>query len=44
MTLFIFLGDMLVMAFMVGIAIWFTNKNNDEHISFIARIPLEDDE
>jgi len=44
MTLFIFLGDMLVMAFMVGLAIWFSNKANDEQIAQIAQIPLLDDE
>ena len=44
MTLFIFVGDMLVMAFMVGVAIWFTNKGNSAEIEGIARIPLEDDD
>lgn len=44
MTLFIFLGDMLVMAFMIGVAIWASSKNNDEQIAEAARIPLEDEE
>jgi len=44
MTAFIFIGDMLVTAFMIGVAIWFSNKSNDEQISHIARIPLEDEE
>lgn len=44
MTMFIFLGDMLVMAFMIGLAIWFTNKGNDEQIDAAARIPLEDED
>ncbi len=44
MTLFIFIGDMLVMAFMIGLAIGFTNKGNDEQISEAARIPLEDED
>ena len=43
MTMFIFLGDMAVMAFMVGLAIWFTNRDNDEQIEEAARIPLEDE-
>jgi cbb3-type cytochrome oxidase subunit 3 len=44
MTMFIFLGDMAVMAFMIGLAIWFTNKSNDEQINQAARIPLEDED
>lgn len=44
MTFFIFFGDMLVMAFMIGVAIWFSSKSNDEEISHIARIPLEDED
>ena len=43
MTLFIFIGDMLVMAFMVGLAIWVLNHDNDENIDRTARIPLEDE-
>ena len=41
MTMFIFLGDMLVMAFMIGVAIWFFSKSNDEEDNAAARIPLE---
>lgn len=44
MTLFIFIGDMLVMAFMIGLAIWVANKSNDEQIAKAARIPLEDED
>ena len=44
MTMFIFLGDMLVMGFMVGVAIWFTSRGNDEQIAKAARIPLEDED
>lgn len=43
MTMFIFIGDMVVMAFMVGLAIWLTNKDNDAQIDEAARIPLEDE-
>lgn len=44
MTMFIFIGDMVVMAFMIGLAIWFTNSENDAQISEAARIPLEDED
>jgi hypothetical protein len=44
MTTFIFVGDMLVMAFMVGVAIWFGTEGNSEEINKIARIPLEDED
>ena len=44
MTLFIFVGDMLVMGFMIGLAIWFSNSSNDDSIAEIARIPLIDEE
>lgn len=43
MTLFIFIGDMLVMGFMVGLAIWCGTRGNSEEIKQIARIPLDDD-
>lgn len=43
MTWFIFAGDMLVMAFMIGIAIWLGNRENDESIAEAAAIPLEDE-
>tara|TARA_B110000037_G_scaffold221321_1_gene291904 strand:- start:1018 stop:1233 length:216 start_codon:yes stop_codon:yes gene_type:complete len=44
MTLFIFVGDMLVMAFMVGVAIWFGASGNSESALAAARIPLEDED
>lgn len=43
MTLFIFLGDMLVMAFMIGVAIWFGTRGKAEASVAAARIPLEDE-
>ena len=43
MTMFIFFGDMVVMAFMIGLAVWFTYKGNDAEIDEVARIPLEDE-
>ncbi len=44
MTLFLFFGDMLVMAFMIGLAIWFINRADDSAIDETARIPLEDEQ
>jgi hypothetical protein len=41
--MFIFIGDMMVMAFMVGLAIWVGSKGNNAEIDRIARIPLEDE-
>lgn len=43
MTYFIFAGDMLVMAFMIGLAIWVVNRNDDVDIDKAARIPLDDE-
>lgn len=44
MTMFIFIGDMLVMGFMIGLAVWVLNKGNDEQMNEAARIPLEDED
>lgn len=44
MTMFIFLGDMAVMAFMIGVAIWFSTSKNDPEVSRAACIPLEDED
>jgi cbb3-type cytochrome oxidase subunit 3 len=44
MTLFIFFGDMLVMAFMIGVAVWSFSSANDEQMAHCARIPLEDED
>ena len=43
MTYLIFIGDMLVMAFMVALVVWLSVRANDERIAAAARIPLEDD-
>ncbi len=43
MTMFIFLGDMLVMAFMIGVAIWFGTRGASAEFKDIAAIPLNDD-
>ena len=44
MTAFIFLGDMLVMAFMAGLAAWILYPGEAESLDEIARIPLEDED
>jgi cbb3-type cytochrome oxidase subunit 3 len=44
MTYFLFAGDMLVMAFMAGLAIWVFMRSSDESMDEAARIPLEDEE
>lgn len=43
MTVFIFIGDMLVMLFMVGLVLWVTTKESLQTSQDHARIPLEDD-
>ena len=44
MTVFIFVGDMLVMALMIGLAIWVGTRDESADISKIARLPLEDED
>ena len=43
MTWFIFIGDMLVMLFMVVLAAWVFYRSADDVIDRSARIPLEDE-
>ena len=43
MTWFIFLGDMLIMLFMVVLAVWALWRSSDGAIEQAARIPLEDE-
>ena len=43
MTWFIFIGDMLVMLFMVVLATWVFYRGADDAIDLAARIPLEDE-
>lgn len=43
MTTFIFLGDLLVMLFMVLLVIWVTCYESEENLDSAARIPLEDE-
>lgn len=44
MTWFIFIGDMLVMLFMVIVAAWVFYRSTDEFIDRSARIPLDDEQ
>ena len=44
MTYFIFAGDMLIMAFMIGVVIWVSMKSSEKKINKAARIPLEDED
>lgn len=44
MTWFIFVGDMLVMAFMIALVVWVSIRSTRERLDGAARIPLEDEE
>ncbi len=43
MTYFLFVGDMLVMAFMIGVVVWVSLRSNSKSIEDAARIPLDDE-
>ena len=43
MTYLIFIGDMLVMAFMTVLVVWASVRTNDKRLESAARIPLEDE-
>ena len=43
MTYFIFAGDMLVMAFMMGVVVWVYLTSSRESLEEASRIPLEDE-
>lgn len=43
MTWFIFVGDMLVMAFMIVVVVWVSLRSTRERLDDAARIPLEDE-
>ena len=44
MAYLIFGGDMLVSAFMVGLVMWLSVRENDERIGAAARLPLDDED
>ena len=43
MTLLIFLGDLLVMAFMVVLVVWVSLNTTKDKLDTAARIPLDDE-
>jgi cbb3-type cytochrome oxidase subunit 3 len=43
-TWFIFVGDMLVMAFMIALVVWVSIRATRERLDDAARIPLEDEQ
>jgi cbb3-type cytochrome oxidase subunit 3 len=44
MTLLIFFGDMLVMAFMIALVVWLALRSTRAQLEAAARIPLEDED
>ena len=44
MTFFIFAGDMLVMAFMMGVVVWVLLRSSAQKMDEASRIPLEDED
>jgi cbb3-type cytochrome oxidase subunit 3 len=43
MTYFLFVGDMLVMLFMIGVVVWVCLRSSRKDIEDTARIPLDDE-
>ena len=43
MTAFIFIGDMLVMFFMIAVVVWMSVVESEESINYTASIPLQDE-
>jgi hypothetical protein len=43
MTFFLFIGDMLVMAFMVVLVVWVSLAATRKELEAASRIPLEDE-
>lgn len=43
MILVLFVGDMLVMAFMIAVIVWVSLRSTKERLDAAARIPLEDE-
>jgi cbb3-type cytochrome oxidase subunit 3 len=44
MTLLIFFGDMLVMAFMIAVIVWLSLRATRRQLDAASRIPLEDED
>jgi hypothetical protein len=43
MTYFIFIGDMFVMAFMIGVVVWVSLRSSKQALEDASLIPLEDE-
>jgi cbb3-type cytochrome oxidase subunit 3 len=43
MTYFIFIGDMFVMAFMIGVVVWVSLRSSKQTLQDAALIPLDDE-
>ena len=43
MTYFIFIGDMLVMAFMTAVVIWVSLSSSEQGLNEASRVPLQDE-
>ncbi len=44
MTYVLFVGDMLVMAFMIGVVVWVSVVASSDELDETARIPLGDED
>lgn len=43
MTWFLFIGDMLVSAFMIALFVWLSLRSTRAQFDAVAQLPLEDD-
>jgi cbb3-type cytochrome oxidase subunit 3 len=43
MTWVLFIGDMIVSAFMIVVVVWVSLRSTRRHLDAAARIPLEDE-
>lgn len=43
MTYFIFIGDMLVMAFMIAVVVWVSLSSSKQRLNEASRVPLQDE-
>ena len=43
MTYFIFIGDMFVMAFMIGVVVWVSLRSSKQALQDASHIPLADE-
>jgi cbb3-type cytochrome oxidase subunit 3 len=43
MTYFIFIGDMLVMAFMIAVVVWVSLRSSKQGLNAASQVPLRDE-